>query len=401
MNDHPKKPDLFRTYRLAAIGGSLVLLAVAALVWIGVDFGSNLDSAGVRIAESEYFSNDYRTARDRFRARALEAGGRPEILPLEATGPDGEDLSIDIAWFGSESPRRVLLHISGTHGVEAFAGSAIQLGLIEDLPVLPEDMAIVFVHVLNPYGMAWLRRFNENNVDLNRNFLPNGEAYRGHPEGYGDLDDFLNPTRLSAVDMFPLRAAWLILRHGRPTLEAAVVAGQYDYPKGLFFGGHEPQPSVRLYSDFLVRNLGPVEKVFAIDVHTGLGPFGEDTVLVSQGSYDRLRTLLGERVQAFSSDEGNVAYEIRGGHHSGVETLLDGVEVDFVGQEFGTYGQVRVLGALRKENYVHQHGDGDVASPHKTNLRATFYPADPDWRGRVLVRGKELFDQGVAVLLNQ
>lgn len=26
------------------------------------------------------------------------------------------------------------------------------------------------VHVLNPYGMAWLRRVNENNVDLNRNF---------------------------------------------------------------------------------------------------------------------------------------------------------------------------------------------------------------------------------------
>ena len=29
----------------------------------------------------------------------------------------------------------------------------------------------VLVHVLNPYGMAWLRRTNENNVDLNRNFL--------------------------------------------------------------------------------------------------------------------------------------------------------------------------------------------------------------------------------------
>jgi hypothetical protein len=30
---------------------------------------------------------------------------------------------------------------------------------------MPADAAIVLVHILNPYGMAWLRRFNENNVD--------------------------------------------------------------------------------------------------------------------------------------------------------------------------------------------------------------------------------------------
>jgi hypothetical protein len=33
------------------------------------------------------------------------------------------------------------------------------------------DDAVVFVHALNPYGMAWLRRVNENNIDLNRNFM--------------------------------------------------------------------------------------------------------------------------------------------------------------------------------------------------------------------------------------
>jgi hypothetical protein len=32
-------------------------------------------------------------------------------------------------------------------------------------------MRCVFVHVVNPYGMAWHRRWNENNVDLNRNFM--------------------------------------------------------------------------------------------------------------------------------------------------------------------------------------------------------------------------------------
>ena len=36
---------------------------------------------------------------------------------------------------------------------------------------MPEDVAIVLVHALNPFGFAWRRRWNENNVDLNRNFL--------------------------------------------------------------------------------------------------------------------------------------------------------------------------------------------------------------------------------------
>ena len=33
------------------------------------------------------------------------------------------------------------------------------------------DYCIVFIHIINPYGMAWNRRVNEYNVDLNRNFL--------------------------------------------------------------------------------------------------------------------------------------------------------------------------------------------------------------------------------------
>src|SRR5438477_12735844 len=129
----------------------------------------------------KFFSPDYFTARDRFREAAAGAGGRMETLPLDAKGPGGENLGIDIAWFGAENPRRVLLHSSGLHGVEGFAGSAIQLQLLNDVPTISEDTALIVVHVLNPYGMAWLRRSNENNVDLNRNFLVD-EPYAGAPD---------------------------------------------------------------------------------------------------------------------------------------------------------------------------------------------------------------------------
>src|SRR5689334_7409485 len=97
-------------------------------------------------AASSYFSHDYLTAANRFRETAAKAGARMESLPIEAKGPAGERLNIDIAWFGSGTPRRVLLHSSGLHGVEGFAGSAIQLQLINSLPSLPADSAIVMAH---------------------------------------------------------------------------------------------------------------------------------------------------------------------------------------------------------------------------------------------------------------
>ncbi len=64
----------------------------------------------------------------------------------------------------------------GLHGVGGFPGSAIQLQFLNELPEVRRGGAIVLGHILNPYGMAWIRRFNENNVDLNRNFLAEGAS---------------------------------------------------------------------------------------------------------------------------------------------------------------------------------------------------------------------------------
>jgi hypothetical protein len=143
---------------------------------------------------SDCFSEDYATARRRF----LDTAGAMEAdlheLPLTARAPDNGPLSIDIAWFGSSAPARAVIHSCGLHGVEGFAGSAIQLAIMNRDIQIPSDGAIIFVHALNTYGMAWLRRFNENNVDLNRNF---GVTEGGRPitsKAYRRLNAFLNPT---------------------------------------------------------------------------------------------------------------------------------------------------------------------------------------------------------------
>ena len=87
-------------------------------------------------------------------------------LELEGQGPAGETLAIQIALVGASAPRRALIQTSGLHGVVGFRGSAIQLRIMASLsPPADSGDAMVLVHGINPHGMAWLRRVNENSVD--------------------------------------------------------------------------------------------------------------------------------------------------------------------------------------------------------------------------------------------
>ena len=187
-------------------------------------------------ATDRYFSPDYQTARKRFSEAVVAGGGALDSLTLPATGPAHEELAIDIGWFGASNPRRVLVHSCGVHGVEGFAGAAIQLQWLDQgVAALPADAAVALVHLLNPFGAAWLRRVNENNVDLNRNF---SWPRRGHDDAaareYAALDVLLNPQSPPRADFFYARAAWLVCRHGMKKLRDTVIGGQTVNARGLF-----------------------------------------------------------------------------------------------------------------------------------------------------------------------
>lgn len=340
------------------------------------------------------FSPDYFTARDRFRAAARQAGGRLDSLPIDAKGPEGQELSVDIAWFGAKQPRRALVHSSGLHGVEGFAGSAIQIQLLNQLAAPVADTAVILVHILNPYGMAWLRRTNENNVDLNRNFKGD-EKYEGAPPAYSTVDSFLNPQSPPASDFYYARAASLILRYGVSTLKQSIVGGQYEYSKGLFFGGKRLEQGPAQYESFLVSQLASVERLTVIDVHTGLGKFSEDSLLVDAKDYARFRSVFGKRVVALQPDAGP-AYRVSGGLESMVFRRFAKIDPCFVCQEFGTYPGIKVLRALRDENRWHHYGRGSMTHPVKLTLKKTFSPDDAYWRQTVLRRGQELFVQALS-----
>ena len=388
-----RRPWLGLLALVAALG-----VAVGAAFWIVVGPPPGWERrTPVSPETARHFSPDYLTARARFRAKVQAAHGGLAQIPIDARGPAGEALTIDIGWFGAARPRQVLLHSSGIHGVEGFAGSAIQLQLLDALPRLEPDSAIVLVHLLNPYGVAWLRRANEDNVDLNRNFLGPDEAYSGAPAGYGALDPLLNPPSPPAWDFFYARAIGQVIRHGMTALKQAVANGQYDYAKGLFFGGKRLQQGPERYQAFLRERLTGAGRVIAIDVHTGVGDYGEELLLAEEEEFKAAQRVFGARVSLADADRG-AAYRIRGGYEKMLARVFPSADLHFVAEEFGTYRPIHIVRALREENRWHHWGGGTPGHPAKHALRDAFSPEDEAWRQAVLARGQSLLREAVMAL---
>jgi hypothetical protein len=221
------------------------------------------------MGEVSAFSDDYVTARQRLLQTASSHGWSIDSHSIGIAGPNGEELKFDVICSPGGGWENAIVLSSGIHGVEGFFGSAVQLSLLNDWTAhsMP-DIRYVFLHAVNPYGFAWIRRCDENNVDLNRNFLLRNEQYANSPVGYSELDSLLNPKRPpSRLEPFALKALWEISRHGMPALKQAIASGQYEYPQGLFFGGFVPSKMQEVLSESLKRLLNGVQPVLDQWVH--------------------------------------------------------------------------------------------------------------------------------------
>lgn len=192
----------------------------------------------------KYFSDSYQEARLAFIMVAENAGAtlNSYVHPLEKA-PDGSPLTVDTAWIGPQDANVVVLCVSGTHGPEGFCGSAAQIQSLMDGSVsdLPKGVSVLMVHALNPFGFAYMTRYNENNVDLNRNWI-DFNAPVDTPQLYAELHAALPPEDQFNDTMFgeTLGAfSVLIQEHGGFAIENALSAGQYAYPTGIGYGGNK------------------------------------------------------------------------------------------------------------------------------------------------------------------
>jgi len=357
-----------------------------------------------------HFSQTYAEARGKFLAAAAAAGldSQAHIHPLP--GRDGETLALDVVRDGPADAPAVLLISSACHGVEGYCGSGIQITLLGDAALRraahANGVALVYLHALNPHGFSWWRRTTHENVDLNRNFqdfsqpLPRNTAYDA-------VAHLLVPAEWPPTPAVQQATQAWIAQHGLPAWQAAVSAGQYHHPAGLFYGGHNPTWSQQAVRQVLRDHGQRCARMGWIDLHTGLGPSG-----VGERIYaGRDEPAAIARARAWwGGPDGQAITSIYDG--SSTSALLTGLMWEAGPQEcpqathtglaleYGTVPITAVLDALRADQWAENHPEApaDQRAGIKRQLRDAFYTDTDGWKQQVLVQGVEAAHQAVAGL---
>ena len=221
------------------------------------------------LCPNQYFARSYNEAREQFISLSSKIhDSKTYNLPITKIKSDTEygveqTLYTDITIINEKSTKsdHLLIHISGIHGIEGYAGSAIQCAILSEMAqnntavynrkllwgrllnkhkqlwlntaaemenenaddINSQFPVVMLIHALNPYGMYHGYRVNENNVDLNRNMKTKTEwaAFNKDPRNKhdNDIDHFLNPDYgikkvIEYTDWIPLvrffRLGWVI-----------------------------------------------------------------------------------------------------------------------------------------------------------------------------------------------
>ncbi|WP_281016092.1 MULTISPECIES: M14 family metallopeptidase [unclassified Minwuia] len=346
------------------------------------------------MSENAWFSADYRQARGRFLDAAADVGARVETHENPVPGPNGGPLATDVAFLGDPQAEAALLTFSGTHGAEGFCGSGVQVGWLESglWREVPDGIAQIHVHGINPFGFAHLSRTTEDNVDLNRNFV---DFAAGAPvnAGYETIHDILCPKVWDdeAETRLAQGVAKYTEEHGFWAFQEAATSGQHTHRDGIFFGGTAPSWSRLTVARLLATHCSTRRRLAVIDYHTGLGPrgFGERIVdhLPDTAGYQRC-------LDWYDSDCASphlgtsASAKLTGQMLDAIEHGLPQVEVTAIALEYGTQPENQVISALCVDNWLRFHGD--VSSPKgrdiKARVREAFYQDALDWKQAVFER---------------
>eukprot|EP00755_Sulcionema_specki_P014771 Sspe_Gene.57610::Locus_31601_Transcript_3_3_Confidence_0.667_Length_1480::g.57610::m.57610 len=377
-----------------------------------------------------FFTSSYFDSRARFVAHVEKLGCKHT-----ASIPVADGVTIDFALF-LRNPKKLLLHISGTHGTEGFVGSATQTALLREALRNGNSLnfegkedesspSVLMVHAVNAYGMANYRRWNEDGIDINRNALFDGfdeVLQRDHNvAGYENYSHVFNPPTAPSNVQYVLSLMKNLHKvlFDQTSIKRAAVAAQYHNNKGIFYGGRELSKSHRAVRDFIQKHQldKTVENLVLIDLHTGLGPMGLDTLLTNN-KHDAVRkTFCNEKTFRYAKkaplvdkDMGSDADAV--GVSEGYELTKGTISENYpklfparkhtvsITQEFGTLPGVLVMRAMVLENQAeHYLSTPEEKAPWKDLIFHAFNVHRHTFQQSTVERGMELFHQGYQCLL--
>lgn len=364
------------------------------------------------------FPPSYEKSRERFRERESALARRwPQVR--RETYPVGEetaDLTVDVLWAPAlQKADHIVVLSTGEHGIEGYVGSAMMEVFCEKLlPQLkPESTALCLVHIINPWGMKHWQRNNEHNVDLNRNFVYDWQTAPSPNLGYAHFADLLAPqgiVRNNTADClrFVVQMLWrVLLRRQKAAFKEALLAGQYQYPQGVYYGGSESQQETRVMSEIFRRCFETARHIVHIDIHSGYGPRYQMSIVHSplsgiasaewkrRAGYPLVLSAAAGEFYRLEGDMLDYVYHMRAQQYP----QCDLYSACF---EFGCFGdsmleEAKALWCLVANNRLRWFGAAtDNASANIRRLwREAYLPSEPAWRAKAVAD----FEQAAACVL--
>ncbi len=188
----------------------------------------------------------------------------------------------------------------------------------------------------------------------------------------------------------------LVDRIGADRLMKALKKGQSERPNSICYNGVSASWSKRTLDAILARYLDRGRQVLFLDLHSGVGGWGEAFVMTAgdEASRTRVRSWLGDRAHEVDLPMTPPVYSTLSHLAPQAEfaaAIMEGGTVDF-GDTFRE--------AMWLE--MHNHLYGDRLGPEAARVRAVFksfyYPPSDEWRRKFWVNAGEMFDVFLAGL---
>lgn len=389
---------------LCALSGAIILMILGSYIGYRTYWAKD----PVVVADTSYlsyFHESYEECRAAFYTcvESLE-GDFDSIETGKITIPSriDEDLTIDWCYIPAQHSKDKLLIInSGVHGIEGYTGSAIQQMFMDQIlrNQIPDDMGVLLLHGLNPYGFKYHRRVTEHNVDLNRNCITADQNFNIANHGYAALKDLLmpqKPVNLNSIynQFFYLKAILKILKESMPVLRQAALQGQHDFENGIYYGGKEYEPQLQLLRPLLSETINDYHVVLNLDLHTGYGERGILHLFIDkpedEAVFYGIETIFKDvAIDWGSSDD---FYTINGEYTVWANSLVPDAFCIPMMFEFGTMNSQKTLGALKSIQYIILENEGAhygyKNKKHEVKTKALFdevyYPSSSAWRSKVI-----------------
>ena len=386
-----------------------LLIILAALALLATLAGPGLILNAVRQPEpdehyaySESFFNSYEDIRTHLQELTADLG--VEISSHAIDADDG--LYIDSFYLPSTGEKTNLVVLTtGVHGIEGYIGSVmLDVFFREVYPALDDaNTGVLVVANVNPYGMKYFRRYNENNVDLNRNFILDWDTFDlSSNKEYPKVDTFLGPTGKIGNALwheagFYLNLGKTAVTDGAGTISDALLTGQYQYPQGVYYGGTEDEASTVYLKDVFSQCLdSPYENIVHIDIHSGYGPrynmvifnsvFETMNEAESQAAfgYDYIIAYDSESFYATTGDTTDFFYRLAQQKQRETDLFSTCFEFGTIGDAF--FDTILSLKYTVDENRNHWYPTDNPTSARiiHENYMELFYPTETAWREKTV-----------------